>query len=321
MTGKGKWRLLIAVIMCGILLAGCGSSGNTAAEEGGVKRNGTQQDSENDQEMVNTEPPEEDLAERSASDPSETSEETAIELVQNEELEAVIRSVISAEEQRGTIVSAYTERLDTGEAVSVDSGPMQSASLIKLYIAACVYEHLEEMRSLEGYGNETEDLVKSMIAISDNNAANVLVERLGGGNSAEGMKRVNVFCTDHGYTDTSMGRLMLDFSSTADNYTSVRDCGKFLRDVYQNSLAGAGEILQFLLEQERTSKIPAGVPVDVRTANKTGELDHVENDAAIIYAGSGAYVLCVMMNSLQDPAAGRAVITELSAAIYEYMEP
>ena len=35
--------------------------------------------------------------------------------------------------------------------------------------------------------------------------------------------------------------------------------------------------------QQRKNKIPAQLPEGVGTANKTGELDTVENDAAIIY--------------------------------------
>lgn len=237
-----------------------------------------------------------------------------------EELEENIRSVIDGEKQKGTLVSVYAEKFDTDETASVDSGQMESASLIKLYVAGCIYEHMDEMHSSESYENETKDLIKSMISVSDNNATNTLVTRLGGGDPQIGMELVNQFCAEHGYTDTSMGRLMLDFDSESDNYTSVRDCGKCLKDIYNNNLAGSDEILEFLKDQERTSKIPAGVPTEVTTANKTGELDDVENDAAIIFGDNGAYVLCVMMNSLQDTAEGRAVITELSATVYEYMQ-
>lgn len=242
------------------------------------------------------------------------------ETAETEEMEENIRSVIDGEKQKGTLVSVYAEKFGTDETASVDSGPMESASLIKLYVAGCVYEHMDEMNSSESYENETKDLIKNMISASDNNATNTLVTRLGDGDPKNGMEMVNQFCAGHGYTDTSMGRLMLDFDSESDNYTSVRDCGKYLKDIYNNNLTGSDEILEFLKAQERTSKIPAGVPTGVTTANKTGELDDVENDAAIIFGDNGTYVLCVMMNSLQDAAGGRAVITELSAMVYDYMQ-
>ena len=167
---------------------------------------------------------------------------------------------------------------------------------------------------------QTEELVKDMLSVSDNTAANTLVKRLGGGNVEKGMETVNSFCTENGYMDTSMGRLMLDLDAESDNYTSVQDCGKFLKDIYQNKLQGSQKMLEDLKAQERTSKIPAGVPSEVETANKTGELDDVENDAAIVYGDSGAYILCVIMNDLQDTARGRDAIKKLSSNVYEYME-
>ena len=74
-------------------------------------------------------------------------------------------------------------------------------------------------------------------------------------------------------------------------------------------------------QQERTGKIPAGVPENIETANKTGELSDVENDAAIIFGENGAYTVCVMMSGLSDTSAARSVIREISAQIYEYMCP
>ena len=78
-----------------------------------------------------------------------------------------------------------------------------------------------------------DDNLNSMITVSDNDAANTLVNYLGGGDDAAGMARVNKFCQDHGYTSTSMGRLLLADNSNGDNYTSVKDCGKFLKTIYQ----------------------------------------------------------------------------------------
>ena len=50
-------------------------------------------------------------------------------------------------------------------------------------------------------------------------------------------------------------------------------------------------ILEALRDQQRTSKIPAGVPKEVETANKTGELDNVDNDAAIVWSPECTYIL------------------------------
>ena len=69
--------------------------------------------------------------------------------------------------------------------------------------------------------------------------------------------------------------------------------------------------------QERKWKIPSGVPDGVITANKTGELDDVENDAAIIYTDSGTYVLVIMMSDLNDTSSAQRTIKEISSRVYE----
>lgn len=236
-----------------------------------------------------------------------------------EELTGQIESVIAPIQSSGGMAAVYVEKLDTGAQASVNSQPMQSASLIKLYIAGCVYEQMSVLKAQEAYDGETEELLRLMITISDNDSANTLVTRLGAGDPASGMAVVDQFCQSYGFLDTHMGRLMLAPNDLDDNYTSVNDCGRLLREIYTNALPGASSILALMQQQERTEKIPAGVPAEIITANKTGELSDVENDAAIIFGGNGAYTVCVMMSGLSDTYTARGIITELSAQIYQYM--
>lgn len=232
-----------------------------------------------------------------------------------------IQTAIASVQSTGATVSVYTERLSDGTQVSVGSQPMQSASLIKLYIAGCACEQMPALLAYETYTGETEELLKTMITISDNDSANTLVTRLGFGDASAGMALINQFCQDHGFADTHMGRLMLAPNDVDDNYTSVNDCGKFLREIYAGTLPGAESILSLMRQQDRTFKIPAGVPAGVSTANKTGELSDVENDAAVIFAENAPYILCVMSSGLSDTYAARMMISELSSQVYQYMCP
>ena len=77
--------------------------------------------------------------------------------------------------------------------------------------------------------------------------------------------------------------------------------------------------MSYLKQQTRTGKIPAGVPSFVTTANKTGELDDTENDAAIIYLEGKPYILCVMVTKTTNVAAARKLITTISKHTYEYL--
>ncbi len=223
--------------------------------------------------------------------------------------------------------SVYVCNLAKNTEGAINDQQMQAASLIKLYIMGAVYEDYDKLSA--SYGKDSLDNnLNSMITVSDNDAANTLVNYLGSGDDAAGMARVNKFCQDHGYTSTSMGRLLLADNSNGDNYTSVKDCGKFLKTIYQQDkststedpLAGAEYMYHLLKMQTRQNKIPAQMPDGVKVANKTGELDTVENDAGIIYdtAKGIDLVICFMSQDVKDTSAAQSTIAEDSRAIYGY---
>ena len=215
--------------------------------------------------------------------------------------------------------SVYVCNLAKNTEGTINDQQMQAASLIKLYIMGAVYEDYDSLSSKYSK-DQLDNALNSMITVSDNDAANTLVNYLGGGDDAAGMARVNKFCQDHGYTSTSMGRLLLADNSNGDNYTSVKDCGKFLKTIYQidkgtstdDTLAGAEYMYHLLKMQTRTNKIPAQMPEGVKVANKTGELDTVENDAGIIYdtAKGIDLVVCFMSQDLNDTAAAQNTIAQ-----------
>lgn len=223
--------------------------------------------------------------------------------------------------------SVYVCNLLKNTEGSINDQPMQAASLIKLFIMGAVYEDYETLTAQ--YSKDTLDsLLNSMITVSDNDAANTLVNYLGNGSDENGMARVNSFCQTHGYTETSMGRMLLASAENGDNLTSVKDCGKFLKEIYQlnngsatdSTLSHAENMYYLLRMQTRQNKIPAQMPDGVHVANKTGELDTVENDAGIVYdtANGIDLVICFMSQNLTDTAAAQASIAANSRMIYGY---
>ena len=210
---------------------------------------------------------------------------------------------------------------------TINDTPMQAASLIKLYIMGAVYENYGTIAQSHN-SEEIDSNISAMISVSDNDAANTLVNWLGNGNDAAGMAKVNNFCQEHGFTSTQMNRLLLAGKENGDNYTSVKDCGTFLKRIYQvvngtlpsSTLANADAMYFQLKTQQRKNKIPAQLPEGVGTANKTGELDTVENDAAIIYdtAKGIDLVVCFMSQDLTDTGAAQSTIAADARAIYGY---
>lgn len=223
--------------------------------------------------------------------------------------------------------SVYICDLSGGSEATINDSPMQAASLIKLFIMGAVYENYDSLS--QQYGSATLDsYLTPMITVSDNDAANSLVSCLGGGDSTAGMQKVNSFCQSHGYTNTSMGRLLLASNEFGDNYTSAYDCGKFLKEIYQicsgttqtPSLLHAEEMYSLLKQQQRTNKIPAALPEGVSVANKTGELSDVENDAGILYNAQGGndLVIVFLSQNLSSPGEAQNTIAQLSRSIYLY---
>ena len=210
---------------------------------------------------------------------------------------------------------------------TINDTPMQAASLIKLYIMGAVYENYGTIAQSHN-SEEIDSNISAMISVSDNDAANTLINWLGNGNDAAGMAKVNNFCQEHGFTSTQMNRLLLAGKENGDNYTSVKDCGTFLKQIYQvvngtlpsSTLTNADAMYFQLKTQQRKNKIPAQLPEGVGTANKTGELDTVENDASIIYdtAKGIDLVVCFMSQDLTDTGAAQSTIAADARAIYGY---
>lgn len=213
---------------------------------------------------------------------------------------------------------------------------MQSASVIKVFIMAAVYgkicypaEGEEAIYAQEQYDGELKELLTNMITVSDNEAANRLVELLGNGDFEAGKQIVNAFCRENGYTGTHLGRRFLEENPTDDNFTTAADCGKLLRAIYEGSCVSqeaSAKMLELLKGQTRTGKIPSGLPQGITAANKTGEMSEgyglgcIENDIAIVYGEQQDYVICVLANDL----AGRneeaiQKIQEISSYVYEML--
>lgn len=245
----------------------------------------------------------------------------------DESMDNLLSQISTLLPQNNGTWSVYVCNLLKNTEGAIHEQPMQAASLIKLFIMGTVYENYDSITGQ--YTKESVDsLLHSMITVSDNDAANTLVTYLGQGNSDTGREKVNQFCQAHGYTSTTMGRMLLESAENGDNLTSVKDCGAFLKEIYQicngtaqNASLSHAENMYYLLKlQERKNKIPAQMPDGVHVANKTGELTNVENDVGIIYdtAKGVDLVVCFMSQDVTDTAAAQSSIASCSRMIYGY---
>ena len=91
-----------------------------------------------------------------------------------------------------------------------------------------------------------------------------------------------------------------------------------MEEIYRGTLVSeeaSEQMLELLLKQEWTMKIPAGLPAGVVCANKTGEYENRQHDSAIVYSEGADYILSVMTDG--DPGAIMH-IQSLSAEVYKY---
>ncbi len=226
--------------------------------------------------------------------------------------------------------------LETGAEGSIDgSQELKSASIIKVFIMAAIYDRIcypaSEERYIsfpESYEGELKQKITEMITVSDNGAANLLIESMGNGDAQAGMAVVNQFCEENGYTGTHLGRKFLEANPAGDNYTSADDCCRLLESIYRGTCVNAeasAKMLAYLQNQTRRNKIPAGLSgTGALVANKTGELagdygDYVENDIAVVEEGGAAYILCVMSNGVQDNGAAISRISDISGMTHRLM--
>ena len=155
----------------------------------------------------------------------------------------------------------------------------RAASTIKLYIMLSIFQRVRQHRLTLTATTKTR--LKRMIYNSDNVAANQLITTAGG------LKAVNRVIRQHHFTQTTLGRHLMDTQALRrghDNWTSVHDLTRFLTLLAQHRLLGATQdkrMLTLMRHCRNHSKLPKLV-THATVFNKTGEYPDlgVQNDAA-----------------------------------------
>ncbi len=215
--------------------------------------------------------------------------------------------------------SLYFEDYETGQSISINSHQVYSASLIKMFIAYALYDGMENGTISES-GTVT-DHIRRMITYSDNDSWSYLARVLGGGVYSRGMAKMTDIVQANGFKDTGT---FYKGTHRNFNFTSVNDCGVFLSRLLDGGIVSADyskKLLDLLKAQQHLHKIPSGVPDNIVTANKTGELDYIQGDAAIVYSPAGTYILVIIGDSLTNSYGQVGKFTTLSQMVYNYLNP
>lgn len=236
------------------------------------------------------------------------------------------------------IWSVYVKDLTNDKEFQLNSQPLYSASLIKAFVMAQTYANMDTVLQSEAakmkkdvsdpaVSTKVNDLLWNMITVSDNESFNELVRlQTTSGVFKDGAEAVNAFLAESQFADTSVQHTLSPSASKdaglgGRNTTSVKDCGELLSRIYKGecvSKEASEAMLNLLLNQQVTTKIPSGISASVKIANKTGETDTDQHDIAIVYGEKTTYILCVMSENCKS---GDAVshIRDISGIVYNYL--
>jgi beta-lactamase class A len=164
-------------------------------------------------------------------------------------------------------------------------------------------------------------LTEAMIRWSDNTAADSLI-------TVFGIEAINATARACGMTGTTLVRRFVvggPPNLPNLNVTTPNDVGELLYQIERGAHEGINTVahanscramVNLLLGQRFREMIPSGITRRVPIANKTGNVDHVRNDAAIIDPFGGfPYVLVVLSRDLPDEKAAEASIAAIARRV------
>ena len=169
-----------------------------------------------------------------------------------------------------------------------------------------------------GKHESVHQLITNMIQYSGNLATNILIEYLGIGNIQKTVASLDApeMMILRGVEDIKA------YQAGQSNTTSARALTKLFRAIMEGTAAGSestSEMINILLGQRFSDKIPAGLPEGVKVAHKTGSITGIDHDGGIIYPpGKPPYILTVLTRGFKDREKAKACIAEVSRRVYHW---
>lgn len=241
------------------------------------------------------------------------------------DMDALRQSIESEITQSDGVWSVYVKDMNVGKDILINDVPMKAASVMKLFVMGAAFDNIKT--GLFEYGDLSEDMYY-MITESSNESANAILYTLGGGSYANGIYKVNAFTDKYGYNEKTVEYNGFDNPDTivggSFNVTSAHDCGMMLEAIYNGKCVSAEmswQMLELLKEQRTDYKLVYELPEQTVVANKSGEMDEVENDVGIVFSPGRDYIICVLSNDWSNNANAIETIQKISRTTYDFFNP
>lgn len=162
-------------------------------------------------------------------------------------------------------------------------------------------------------------LVERMICLSSNLATNIVFTRVG-------PAAVAAFLESAGTASTRVPRAIEDMEALQQgqgNITTARDMATIMSAIWTGKVSSPhsrDRMLGHLGRQTWNDELPARLPPGTRVMHKTGWLDGVVHDAAIIEPrGEPAFTLAVLSSGWHDDRVGQRLLQDLGLAAFRLM--
>lgn len=232
------------------------------------------------------------------------------------------------------------KNLRTGETAAYNEAvQVPSASLIKIFVMAEIMRQVRRgtlslkhrlavtesdkvpfsILTLLETGNTytLRDLITLMIVQSDNTATNMLIDIAGADN-------INRLTAGLDLQGTALQRKMMDAAARQEgreNLTTAADMARTMELLFTGKVIdreASDYMLCILKKQLDTSMMMLDIPDDTVVAHKTGELERLDHETAIVYLRNCEYIFTVLVWEAATNNYARQVLGKVSRLVYDY---
>ena len=195
----------------------------------------------------------------------------------------------------------------------------------------------------DGLALTVRDAATLMITVSDNTAADVLLERVGRANVERVMARLGApsvrvpfsirelfqELTDSPGADFETLQRLLRASAGSGGRAVIaeqtvratpRDICRIFEQLYARTIldeASCAAVLDILKRTKTDTRVPALLPKGTVVAHKTGTIRGVRCDAGIVYAPNAPYAIAILSKGVGNDLRVDMALAEISLAVYE----